>query len=658
MLKSDKQIRTSKERMPTLLYNSAEFLKGVNEGIKPQFEGTTDLRTFLETTGKLTRQDMLLIIEQAQLLLEMFYVHMPLKRAMHAIDPVQRLRLFKYRLEQLPEGRQVDETLFHSQMTKIFTSLRDLHTNYLLPAPYNGKIATLPFLIEEYFEDEQRKYIISKTAIGFDHPTFKPGVEVLHWNGIPIERAIELNGEREAGSNIEAQHARGLDRMTIRPMRMSLPPDEEWVVVGYRSSGDKELELKQNWLISSQPPLFGALDTASGSKEALTLGIDIKTYVIQQVKKLLFAPDVVVAENKILSGELPLATLPLSIDTSMPGIFKARTVETPHGTFGYIRIYSFSDRGTDPQFVSKFINEFIRLVKLLPQNGLIIDVRNNGGGYVNASEMLLQMLTPRHVKPEPTQFINTPLTYRLCSQYPQYFGQWAESIKMATETGAIFSQGFPLTSEEDCNSIGQIYTGPVILITDALCYSATDIFAAGFQDNEIGPILGTNWNTGAGGANVWTHDLLRQLMSDLFKPLPQEAGMRVSIRRTLRVRGREGVPVEDLGIIPKEKHDMTKDDVLKDNVDLINHAASILSTLPVYKISANVTKSDGEITIDASTENISRLDVYFGDRPQKSMNVSNNSAKCALELPEPGAQFIELRGFKDNKLVATQKVDF
>ncbi len=134
--------------------------------------------------------------------------------------------------------------------------------------------------------------------------------------------------------------------------------------------------------------------------------------------------------------------------------------------------------------------------------------------------------------------------------------------------------------------------------------------------------------------------------------------MRVSIRRTLRVRGREGVPVEDLGVIPKEKHDMTKDDVLKDNVDLINHAASILSTLPVYRISANVTKSDEKITLDVSTENISRLDIYFGDRPQKSVDVLNNSAKCVLELPEPGTQFIELRGFKDNKLVATQKVDF
>ncbi len=652
MLKSDMQIGTSKERMSSLLYNSAEFLKGVNEEIKPQFEGTTDLRTFLKTTGKLSIEDMILLVEQAQVLLEMFYVHMPLKRAMHAIDPIQRLRLLKYHLEQLPEGQEVSEIRFHSAMTKIFTSLRDLHTNYLLPFPFNEKTASLPFLIEEYFEGGQRKYIISKTAKGFNHPTFKPGVEVIYWNGVPFERAVELNADREAGSNLEAQHARGLNRMTIRPMFMSLPPDEEWVVVGYRSLNGKELELKQKWLISPLQLEFGAVDSNSISKEAVSLGIDIKTDAIQQAKKLLFAPDVVEDEKKILRGELLRAAPPLSLETSMPGVFRARTIETPDGTFGYIRIHTFNVNSDD-----EFVAEFIRLAELLPQNGLIIDVRGNGGGLIFASERLLQVLTPHHIKPEPAQFINSPSTCELCSRYPQDLGTWVESIKQAVETGATFSQGIPITPEEACNSIGQQYLGPVILITDALCYSATDMFAGGFQDNEIGLILGTNMNTGAGGANVWTQKLLLDLMGDPFKPLPNGAGMRVSIRRTLRVLGHEGMPMEDLGVVPDYKHDMTKDDVLKDNVDLINHASSILSKMPVYRISANVTRSDGKITVDTSIENISRLDVYLDGRPQKSMDVTNNSAECVLELPEMGASFIELRGFKDNHLVAIRRVE-
>jgi hypothetical protein len=47
-------------------------------------------------------------------------------------------------------------------MIKIFTSLCDFHTNYLLPAPFNNKTALLPVLIEEYFESNQRKYIFQK----------------------------------------------------------------------------------------------------------------------------------------------------------------------------------------------------------------------------------------------------------------------------------------------------------------------------------------------------------------------------------------------------------------------------------------------------------------------------------------------------------------
>ncbi len=73
-----------------------------------------------------------------------------------------------------------------------------------------------------------------------------------------------------------------------------------------------------------------------------------------------------------------------------------------------------------------------------------------------------------------------------------------------------------------------------MLLTDALCYSATDIFAAGFQDNHVGPVLGASGNTGAGGANVWDHALLRQVFpgpGSPFGALPKGTSFRVSIRR-------------------------------------------------------------------------------------------------------------------------------
>ena len=42
-------------------------------------------------------------------------------------------------------------------MIDIFTDLRDLHTNYILPSPYSTKTAFLPFLLEEFREGGVRR---------------------------------------------------------------------------------------------------------------------------------------------------------------------------------------------------------------------------------------------------------------------------------------------------------------------------------------------------------------------------------------------------------------------------------------------------------------------------------------------------------------------
>ena len=105
--------------------------------------GASQLETFLKSAGSLTPAERLAIVNQAILLLEGFYVHLPLKRAMHGVDPLQRLRLLRRRIDQLG-----GETRFHAEMTAIFTSVRDLHTNYMLPSPYAEVAAVLPFRVE------------------------------------------------------------------------------------------------------------------------------------------------------------------------------------------------------------------------------------------------------------------------------------------------------------------------------------------------------------------------------------------------------------------------------------------------------------------------------------------------------------------------------
>jgi hypothetical protein len=611
-------------------------------------EGSTTLSAFLASAGTLTPADRLRIVEQALVLLEGFYVHLPLKRAMHAVDPLQRLRLLKKRL-----AAYATDSRFHAEMIDIFTSVRDLHTNYLLPAPYAGVTAYLPFRVESCVEAGKRIYIVGGVATGFTHPTFKPGVQIRYWNGVPIARAVEAVAARHAGSNVDARLSRGLAGLTIRPLIIAPPPDEEWVIVGYRTPEGVDLELKFDWLAKGLPPgPSGVGDVGT----ATAMGDDLETTLVQEARRLLFAPHTEAKRTALAAAADPLS-LVQGLDSTLPDVFAARTVTTAHGTFGHIRIWTFS---ADPD---AFVAEFIRLAGLLPQDGLIVDVRDNGGGVIYAGEMLLQVLTPRRIETEPVQFLNTPLTLRLCEANSSGasgidLSPWLPSIQRSVETGAAFSSSVPLTPAARANAIGQRYCGPVVLITSARCYSTTDIFAAGFQDHGIGPVLGVDGNTGAGGANVWTHDLLSQLLTgpaSPLKPLPKQAGMRVAIRRTLRVGRNAGTELEDLGVVPDQRHDLTRNDILAGNPDLMEAAGALLAAGPSFTLSLQFAAlPGGGLRATVRHRGVDRLDLYVDDRPAKSEPVTTADQQTVLDLPFAGARG-RVEAFRNGVLVAVRR---
>jgi C-terminal processing protease CtpA/Prc len=116
-----------------------------------------------------------------------------------------------------------------------------------------------------------------------------------------------------------------------------------------------------------------------------------------------------------------------------------------------------------------------------------------------------------------------------------------------------------------------------VLITDALCYSAADIFAAEFQDNNLGLVLGTAGHTGAGGANVWTYELLRLWLDDTLAELPAGAGFRVALRRATRAGINVGVALEDLDVAADAVHLPTRRDITERNQDLLAAAANLLA---------------------------------------------------------------------------------
>ena len=622
----------------------------------------TSLSAFLGGAGTLTLDDRKLIVEQAQVMLEQNYVHRPLKESMHAVNPLQRLRLIRARLERHTPTSMEPEWRFHRELSSVFHSVRDLHTNYLLPAPFAGHVAFLPFQIERAHDGGKDHYIVTRTVVGFTADGFGAGAEVTHWNGTPIARAVENNGALFAGSNRAANLARGLESLTLRPLVIQLPPDEDWVTVSYVGLDGDDHELRVEWQVATNLPPMTDLDAVTST--ATNLGLDLDGDERSRAKKLLFVPSVVELEGGQSSAKLeaPAAVGGADVATTMPGVFRAREVTTAHGTFGHLRIFTFSVE--DPE---AFRDEFVRLAAELPQNGLIIDVRDNGGGHIYASEFTLQTLTPRKISPEPVQFIATPLNLRMVGRHKENptgqidLGPWFDSLEQATETGSVYSAARPITPEDGANEVGQTYHGPVVLVTDARCYSATDIFAAGFADHEIGPILGVDDNTGAGGANVWTHALLSALMQlpnpdpkSPFQKLPKGANMRVAIRRTVRVGKLSGTPVEDLGVMPNVVHPLTRDDLLEDNKDLLDAAGGLLAELPVRRLEVDTSISNGNVNVELTTDGLDRVDVYLDGRPAGSIDVTGGSATHTAR----GAAGRPLRaeGFAAGKLVAARLV--
>ncbi len=578
-------------------------------------------------------------------LLEKLYVHLPLKRSMYAVNPIQRLRLLERRLSAT--GRPMSERQFYNEMLSIFSQMRDLHTSFVLPEPFRSATAYLPFRLEACRENGQRQYVVSELMTEAPkHPGFERGAQVTHWNGVAIERAVASNAERESGSNSAARHAQGLASMTIRWLGQSLPPDEDWVDVSYRPATGRRTRTRVarfKWHVFLQKS--GAEhEVARAGGKSVHLGMDARGEVERQVRHYLFGK-----QRRIGPASRHFGTA-RDLESTMPEVFpSSRDVQTPHGRFAYVRIATFNVESD-----AEFLDEFVQIVARLSQDGLILDVRGNGGGLIHAGERLLQLLTPKRIEPSRFHFLNSTRTEEISRR--RAFNEWNGSIAQSVETGAEYSQGLPLLPAEKYNDIGQRYQGPVVLVTDALCYSTTDIFAAGFQDNRIGKILGIDENTGAGGANVWEYSLISDLLhrrGRFPRELPGRASFRFAVRRVTRIGKATSLPLEDLGVVPDELHEFTRRDVLQRNVDLIAHAAQMLAAMPRQRLTAT---PSGDGTVHVACTNVDCVDGYLGSRPLSSKRVRGNPFELKLPASRRFRQELRLEGFRKGQLVTATRL--
>lgn len=506
---------------------------------------------------RISSDQMEFVAQQIMLLLEDYYVHLPLKLSSLGINPVQEIRLLIDEVKFLPSDMD-----FYTRVFGTFKRLRDRHTRIRLPSPWRDMVAFLPFTVESYFDTRGgRHLIISKVMGDLGDPQFTTGIEITHWNGTPISRHVEALSWETEGANPFARIAIALRSLTVRPLGYMEQPIEDWVTLTYRTIKDSYRSIVIPWRIyfpEINNSLAGNANTTASSANGIVQGLDRNTLIINNTWADFY--------TRPVSGGSPLLT-----STGLQNIVKTRIIKKDSGEWGYIRIFSFDVPDPD-----EFVVQMAAILRKMPQNGVVIDVRSNPGGSIPAGEGLMNLFTPRSVEYGPVSFRNTSATRKLGRL--QLFTAWRRSLDNQIETGEVFSQGFPLTTES--GGPRGVYSGRVVIVVDALCYSTTDFFAAGMQDNNLATIVGLDPVTGAGGANVWNHSILTNFVQQSggqdVLPLSSNIDIDISIRRSIRAGTNQGLPLEGLGVFASHIYQQTRQDVLGDNDGLITFAIDIL----------------------------------------------------------------------------------
>jgi C-terminal processing protease CtpA/Prc len=595
-----------------------------------------DLRPFpdqLQTAGQLH------IVEQAMKLISQFYVNLLLKREIHATDPEQALRNLRNELLDIQRAglMTISDEVFHERMAAIFTALRDRHTVYELPEPYRRTIAFLPFVVER--SAEPRGYFVTRVSgefeRGFKTPTTAAEApRVTHWNGVPIERAVWLNGERNAGANREARMARGLERLTFRWMGTTTGPDEDWVELDYEIDGRPDHQ-RFHWCAVTATDDIVADISAQGTG----VGRDGEGEWIRRVKTGL--------HNR---------RQPTTIGRDR-FFHRDRTIDGK--TYRYLRVYTFDMPDSDED---EFIEELARIITTdPPDGGLIIDVRGNPGGQITAAERLVGLFAAEPVQQQRLAFRNTPEATSLAETLYAGRNMIRDNVLEARATAAPFIPSLPLADRESDDS--QVYQGPVMVVFDALTYSAAEVFTAGMLDQGVGEVRGTARQTGGGGANVWTYELLASMLNpkredgvvderpDVLPPLPGSTSFKVAIRRITRIGRRMGVALEDLGVMVSslDVFAVTLDDLMGNNDRLIARAAQELDQLTRHSLSASK-DATGTWTIASSG-----IDLAVALLDGKIFRGVDEPDGRPLELPNghSAASRLTLRGYSGGSVVAS-----
>ena len=193
---------------------------------------------------------------------------------------------------------------------------------------------------------------------------------------MPIDLAVARNASREAGSNEEARRARGLEALTLRWLGMSLPPDEDWVVLTYSNGKESKIQWQSVEPDTREVPSGEAQADIARKQSGDRPRCEDRASSPRQKDSLQCAR----AEGRCRrrgpsktwggAGARRSACCPMCIPSSA----RSKRRQGHSATCASQRLHR------EGGAIDAAVDEFVRILRTLPPSGLILDVRGNGGG--------------------------------------------------------------------------------------------------------------------------------------------------------------------------------------------------------------------------------------------------------------------------------------
>lgn len=570
---------------------TASFAFGQAYG-QTRLETLAEARTALVVPGY-AAADRTLLSVQTHMVIEQLFVHRDLKvqEFGQALDPVPRLAALA------EDAANLENQTFHERLAAIFIDVHDLHTNYIAPAPLSCGLVFVPLrfaLVNDGLEDE---VIVSrKLRVGAEHvETIEVGMELVSIDDEPISAVLDRLGQLSAGANSAAMRYRGLQMLSLLGASTYPVPTENERRFVFRSGSD-EIRVTLPWLVYLDEGCLSETDehapvasdwrsTEASLQRAFVMGQNDyqhhfnglfgqeslnKPQSHQGLPSRLGVDDYQRRFNRLYGRPSQARDDTLRADTQnqpWSEVFDYSVINTPAGRLGYVQLKSFywENAQLDAETVSQAFRAALE-TDLQSAESLVIDVRGNPGGHIVFSEKLVQLFAPRGVEPTTVQMLSNELNETIFREANGGDNRWSHALRRAIDQGRRYMEPLAITPPSEANTMGQVWFKPVVVLTDAGCYSACDLFAAGMQDNGAAQILGVDTNTGAGGANVMEYNtfaaIMRNAADNPFVALPFDQNFRVSWRQTIRAGQRSGQILENRGVESDRTIPMTRADVM------------------------------------------------------------------------------------------------